>query len=71
MDDFETFMWKETKKEIEQAYLVLNEMIESFTEWFPFDETYSDNDKQDAENAFARTKLCLELGEYSRDDYEC
>lgn len=56
--------------EVKQAFSILNDMMKSFGEWFPYDETYTDRDKQDAKNAFARTKLNLELGEYTRDDYE-
>lgn len=56
--------------EIKEAYQVLNEMMNTFEGWFPIDETDSKNDIETYRERFAATKLCLELGEYTRYDYE-
>ena len=68
--EFEQFLRDERQKDLKKAFSVMNDMMGSFRDWFPFDETYDEDDKQDAEDAFARTKLLLELGEYTRYDYE-
>ena len=68
--ELELYLREERRKEVQAAYPVLNEMMRTFREWFLFDEDYDEDDKQIAENAFARTKLCLELGEYTKDDLE-
>jgi hypothetical protein len=49
---------------------VLNEMMKTFETWFPIDDSDTKEEIEMYKNGFARTKLCLELGEYSRDDYE-
>ena len=68
--EFERFLQEKRREELDRAYPILRDMMDSFREWFPFDESYDEHDKKDAEDAFARTKLLLEIGEYTRDDYE-
>lgn len=68
--EFEEFLRNERQKDLKKAFSILNDMMDRFRAWFPFDETYDESDKQDAEEAFARTKLLLELGEYTENEYE-
>lgn len=68
--EFEQFLYDERQKDLKKAFAVLNKMMETFKDWFPFDADYDENDRKNAEESFARTKLCLELGEYDNDDYE-
>lgn len=49
---------------------VLFEMQDNFDSWFPFDPDYTDEDKKDAFDAFARALLNLSLAEYSEWEYE-
>lgn len=68
--EFEQYLRNERQKNLKKAFSIMNDMMDTFREWFPFDATYDGSDKRDAEDAFARTKLLLELGEYTKDDYE-
>ena len=45
-------------------------MMRTFRELFPFEEDYDEDDKQIAENVYVRTRLCLELGEYTRAELD-
>lgn len=56
--------------ELREAYQVLNEMMKSFETWFPIEESDTKEDIENYKERFAATKLCLELGEYTRDDYD-
>lgn len=56
--------------ELKEAYQVLNEMMKTFEIWFPIDDSYTKEEIEMYKERFARTKLCLELGEYSREDYD-
>ena len=56
--------------ELREAYRVLNEMMKSFETWFPIEESDTEEDIEMYKGRFATTKLCLELGEYTREDYE-
>jgi len=56
--------------ELKEAYQVLNEMMKTFETWFPLDESDTKEEIEMYKKGFARMKLCLELGEYTKDDYE-
>lgn len=56
--------------ELREAYHILNEMMDSFETWFPIEESCTNEDIEMYKESFAATKLCLELGEYTREDYE-
>lgn len=56
--------------DLKEAFHVLNEMMNTFEDWFPLDESDTEEDLESYKNRFAGTKLCLELGEYSGDDYD-
>lgn len=56
--------------ELKEAYQVLNGMMNTFELWFPIDDSDTKEEIEMYKERFASTKLCLELGEYSRDDYE-
>lgn len=45
-------------------------MMNTFESWFPIDETDTKDDIETYKERFAATKLCLGLGEYTRDDFE-
>ena len=62
--DFEEFLRNERQKDLKKALSIMNDMMGSFRDWFPFDESYNESEQQDAEDAFARTKLLLELGAF-------
>ncbi len=49
---------------------VLFEMQDNFESWFPFDETYTEEDKEDAFETYARALLNLSIAEYSEWEYE-
>ena len=53
-------------EEIQEAFSIFREMIDDFENWYPYNENDTEEDKQDAFNSFARAKLNLELGEYSK-----
>jgi hypothetical protein len=54
----------------QEAYQVLNEMMKSFETWFPIEESDTKEDIEICKGRFATTKLCLELGEYTGEDYD-
>ena len=56
--------------EIKEAYLVLNKMMNTFEDWFPLEDTITKEEMETYKERFAATKLSLELGEYTRDDYD-
>ncbi len=56
--------------ELKEAYRVLNEMMVAFENWFPLDDSDTKEELVMYKERFAATKLCLELGEYAREDYE-
>ena len=56
--------------ELQEAYSVLNDMMKSFEEWFPVEDLEDEESIELYKERFASTKLCLELGEYTREDYE-
>jgi hypothetical protein len=56
--------------ELREAYEVLNEMMNFFETWFPMEESDTEEDIELYKKRFATTKLCLELGEYTREDYD-
>ena len=43
-------------------------MLNDFDAWFPFDETDDEETREMYRDGFARAKLTLELGEYTRED---
>jgi hypothetical protein len=45
-------------------------MMKNFEAWFPIDDSDTKEEIEMYKEGFARTKLCLELGEYSREDYD-
>ena len=45
-------------------------MMVAFENWFPLDDSDTKEEIEMYKERFAATKLCLELGEYSREDYE-
>lgn len=53
-----------------EAYPVLQKMIEDFDSWFPFDGTEDEEEREMYREGFARCKLNLEIGEYTRDDLD-
>ena len=53
-----------------EAYPVLKKMMDSFDSWFPFDGTEDEEEREMYQEGFARYKLNLELGEYTRDDLD-
>jgi hypothetical protein len=53
-----------------EAYPVLQKMMEDFDSWFPFDGTEDEEEREMYREGFARCKLNLELGEYTRDDLD-
>jgi hypothetical protein len=66
-------------EQIESAFLVLNDMMDTFEQWYPqhYDflpeeeqEHLSKAEMEEAKEQFAHTKLMLELGEYRSDDYD-
>lgn len=71
-DDLDFFSYREvvTAEDLKEAFHVLNEMMDNFEDWFPIDESDTEEDVESYKNRFAGTKLCLELGEYSGDDYD-
>jgi hypothetical protein len=71
--NFLKLMQREQDKEIKEAFVILNEMMNTFENWFPKKEFDSEEDLEMAKNRFATAKLSLELGEYSNedDDYLC
>ena len=60
----------ETVMDLEYDYSVLGDMLNDFDSWFPFDEDDSEEEREMYRDGFARAKLVLELGEYSREDLE-
>lgn len=68
-DNEENYM----KPRIEEAFKVLNRMMDSFETWFPIDASDTEEEIEMYKEGFARAKLSLELGEYDRDvlDYLC
>jgi len=56
--------------DIKEAFSVLNQMMDSFEKWFPIGEADTKEDIEIDKESFAATKLCLELGEYTRCDYD-
>ena len=71
-DDFDFFSHREvvTAVDLKSAYEVLNEMMDNFEDWFPMKPTDTEEDLVSYKNRFAGTKLCLEVGEYTGDDYD-
>lgn len=66
-------------EQIESALWVLSDMEATFEQWYPrhFDflpeeeqEKFSKSEMKAAKDQFSRTKLNLELGEYSYADYD-
>lgn len=53
-----------------EAYPILRKMLDDFDTWFPFDGSEDDEEKEMYKEGFARSKLNLELGEYTRDDLD-
>lgn len=56
--------------DLEYEFSVLNDMMKDFDSWFPFDGTEDEEEREMYRNGFARCKLCLELGEYTRSDMD-
>lgn len=66
-------------EQLQDALYILNDMESTFEQWYPqrFDslpeeekEYLSKSDISEAKEQFCRTKLNLELGEYTVDDYD-
>lgn len=53
-----------------EAYPVLEKMMDDFDSWFPFDGSEDEEERDMYREGFARCKLNLELGEYTRDDLD-
>ena len=51
-------------------FSVLQEMMQNFIEWFPFDGSEDEEEREMYRDGFARCKLNLELGEYTADDLD-
>ena len=56
--------------DLQYDYSVLNDMMRDFDSWFPFDESDDEETREMYRDGFARAKLTLELGEYTREDLE-
>ncbi|MBK5262724.1 MAG: hypothetical protein JJE17_09170 [Peptostreptococcaceae bacterium] len=56
--------------QLQEAYQVLNEMMKTFETWFPIEDSDTKEEIEMYKERFAATKLCIELGEYTKDDYE-
>lgn len=54
--------------DLQYDYSVLNDMLHDFDSWFPFDESDDEEMREMYRDGFARAKLTLELGEYTRED---
>lgn len=54
--------------DLKHGYPVLNDMMNDFDSWFPFDEDDDEETREMYRDGFARAKLTLELGEYTRED---
>ncbi len=54
--------------DLKHDYSVLNDMMNDFDSWFPFDEDDDEETREMYRDGFARAKLTLELGEYTRED---
>lgn len=54
--------------DLEYDFSILNDMLNDFDNWFPFDETDDEETREMYRDGFARAKLTLELGEYTRED---
>lgn len=49
---------------------VLFEMQDNFDSWYPFDPGYTDEDREDAFETYARALLNLSIAEYSEWEYD-
>lgn len=56
--------------DLKEAYRVLIEMLDSFESWYPMKAGFESDEMEMRKNRFAVTKLNLELGEYTGEDYE-
>lgn len=58
------------QERMDREFDVLFEMQDNFDSWFPYDSDYTEDDKKDAFETYARALLNLSLAEYSEWEYE-
>ena len=68
--EFEEFLRNERQKDLKKAFSILNDMMDRFRAWFPFDETYDESDKQDAEEHLQRMKQYSKQESMSADELD-